>query len=322
MTLRRYLGIDIGGSAVKAGLVDENGEVIVKSETEIDRSCKRETVMETVIRSIRELVITNDIVMSSLFGIGVSSPGSIDTVNGEVALSGGNVPNWGGTKVREILSKEFNLPVSLANDGNCVALAEAWIGAAKNCDDVICVALGTGVGGGIISRGKLIEGHKGFAGEIGHFVTHAGGRECACGGKGCFEKYAATSALVREGSEIRNNWYTGRNIFDDANAGDEEALALVDRWTDEVAYGISGLVHIFNPEVILIGGGVSAQEELVILPIRRKVNAIIMQDFTEGLVVKRASLGNDAGMVGAVKHLMDEQLIETMETQNILSGDI
>lgn len=322
MTLRRYLGIDIGGSAVKTGLVDETGEVIVKSETEIDRSCKKETVMETVIRSIRELIITNNIDISSLFGIGVSSPGSIDTVKGEVAISGGNVPNWGGTKVREILSEEFRLPVSLANDGNCVALAEAWIGAARDCNDVLCVTLGTGIGGGIISRGKLIEGHRGYAGEIGHFVTHAGGRECACGGRGCFERYAATSALVREGSELRDKWYTGRNIFEYANAGDEEALALVDRWTDEIAYGIAGLIHIFNPEVILIGGGVSAQEELVILPVRRKVNDLIMTDFTDGLVVKRASLGNDAGMVGAVKHLMDEQLIESVETQNIIAGDL
>ena len=313
MTLRKYLGIDIGGSAVKAGLVDESGEVIAKTETEIDRSCSKETVMETVVRSIRELIDANDTDISSLSGIGVSSPGSIDTVKGEVALSGGNVPNWGGTKVREILSKEFRLPVSLANDGNCVALAETWIGAARDCSDVLCVALGTGVGGGIISRGKLIEGHRGFAGEIGDFVTHAGGRKCACGGRGCFERYAATSALVKEGSKLRDKWYTGRNIFEYANAGDEEALALVDRWTDEIAYGLAGLIHIFNPEVVLIGGGVSSQEELVILPVRRKVNELIMQDFTDGLVIKRASLGNDAGMVGAVKHLMNEQFVGDYE---------
>lgn len=306
MELKKYLGIDIGGSAVKAGIVDEEGKVIVKSETEIDRSCKKETVMDTVIRSIEELISANDIDISSLGGIGVSSPGSIDSVKGEVAIAGGNVPNWGGTKVRDILNKEFSLPVSLVNDGNSVALAEAWIGSAAAYDDVVCVTLGTGVGGGIISRGKLIEGDKGFAGEIGHFVTHAGGRECTCGGRGCFEKYAATSALVREGTELRNNWYTGRHIFEYANTGDEEALALVDRWTDEVAYGIAGLVHIFNPEVVLIGGGVSAQEELVIQPVDRKVKKLIMPDFAEGLVIKKAELGNDAGMVGAVKHLMNE----------------
>lgn len=306
MEEKKYIGVDIGGSSVKTGLVDEDGNVIVKSETEIDRSCRKETVMETVIRSIRELCESNDIEEGSISGIGVSSPGSIDTVKGEVAAAGGNVPNWGHTKVREILEREFRLPASLANDGNCVALAEAWIGAAKGCRDVLCVTLGTGVGGGIISRGRLIEGSKGFAGEIGHFVTHAGGRECACGGRGCFEKYAATSALVKEGAELRSSWYTGRHIFEYANAGDEEALSLVDSWTDEVAYGIAGLIHIFNPEVVLIGGGVSAQEELVIRPIREKVNELIMEDFTDGLIVRRAKLGNDAGMVGAVRHLMND----------------
>ena len=306
MDRKGYLGIDIGGTAVKAGLVNGEGEVIVKSETDIDRSCQHETVMQTVIRSINELCASNQIDIHSMTGIGVSSPGSVNSGSGSIAISGGNVPNWGGTKICAILEEEFGLPVSVANDGNCVALAEAWIGAARGCDDVVCVTLGTGIGGGIISRGKLIEGRNGYAGEIGHFVTHAGGRECACGGHGCFEKYAATSALVKEGMVLRDRWYTGRNIFEDANAGDEEALALVDRWTDEVAYGIAGLVHIFNPEVILIGGGVSAQEGLVIQPVREKVNDIIMQDFTENLTVKRASLGNDAGMVGAVKHLLNE----------------
>ena len=307
MILKKYIGIDIGGTAVKAGLVDENGEARFKIETEIDRSGTKETVMETVIKSIRALCDENGTDIGSLAGIGVAAPGAINTKEGRVAKLGGNVPNWSGTKVCEILDGEFGLPVSLANDGNCVALAEAWIGAAKGHDNVLCVALGTGVGGGIISRGKLIEGAMGYAGEIGHFMVHAGGRKCSCGGRGCFEKYAATSALVKEGMALRDNWYTGRHIFGDANAGDEEALALVDRWTDEVAYGIASLTHIFNPEVILIGGGVSAQEELVIKPVGRKIKELIIPDFAEKLVIKRAELGNDAGMVGAVRHLILEK---------------
>ena len=128
--------------------------------------------------------------------------------------------------------------------------------------------------------------------------------------------------MVELAKSINNEWNSGRKLFEAANSGNEEAVRLIDDWTCEVAFGIAGLIHIFNPEVILIGGGVSAQEELVILPIRKKVYEFIMEDFRENLVIKRASLGNDAGMVGAVKHLMDEQLIETVETQNILRGDI
>ena len=306
MMLKRYLGVDIGGTAVKTGLVDESANVLIKTENEIDTSEKTEKVIETVIRSVREIIEANDLDIKSIEGIGVSSPGSINSRSGSVALAGGNVPNWGGTKICALLEAEFGLPVSVANDGNCVALAEAWAGAARGCDDVLCVALGTGIGGGIISRGQLIEGNNGYAGEIGHFPTHAGGIKCACGGRGCFEKYAATSALVREANKARENWTSGRLLFADANEGDAEALEIIDKWTDEVAYGVAGLVHIFNPEVILIGGGVSAQEELVVKPIERKVKDYIMDDFEEDLVVKKASLGNDAGMVGAVKHFMYE----------------
>ena len=304
---KKYIGIDVGGSAVKTGLVDGSGKVLAKSETLIDLSCENERVIDTAIRSVKELVEEHDIDLAGIGGIGVSAPGSIDTVKGEVAIGEGNVPNWSGTKVREILEGEFGLPVSLANDGNCVALAEAWIGAGCGCPNVICVVLGTGIGGGIISGGHLIEGARGFAGEIGHFPTHAGGIKCNCGCVGCYEKYAATSALVAKSSSVDPKWSNGRALFDDANAGDKKALEIVDAWTDEVASGIAGLVHIFNPQIVLIGGGVSAQEELVVEPIRRKVNALLIPDFADGLTIKRAELGNDAGMVGAVKHLIDAQ---------------
>ena len=300
---RYYLGVDIGGTAVKTGIVDESGRVISKSETEIDQSCKTESVMQTVIRSIKEIVEAD---ICEFAGIGVAAAGCIDTVRGKVALNGGNVPGWSGTEVCKILKDEFELPVSLANDGNCVALAEAWVGAARDCSDVVCVVLGTGLGGGIISGGRLIEGKCGFAGEIGHFMTHAGGNRCSCGKQGCYEAYAATSALVREALKVNPGWSSGRLLFADANRGDKSALKVVDAWTDEVAFGIAGLVQIFNPEVVLIGGGVSVQEELVINPVREKVLALIMEDFTVGLQIKRAELGNDAGMVGAVKHLMSE----------------
>lgn len=303
-----YIGVDIGGTAVKTGLVDGSGSVMVKSETELDRTCTKETAMQTAIRSVRELAAEYGIDIESLSGIGVSSPGSIDTKKGKIAIAGGNIPNWGGTEVCRIMKKEFGLHVSLANDGNCVALAEAWIGAARGCQDVLCVVLGTGIGGGIISGGKVVEGHKGYAGEIGHFMTHAGGIECGCGRRGCFEAYAATSALVREGRKLNEKWTSGRAIFVEAHAGNEIALQLIDNWTSEAANGIASLAHIFNPQIILIGGGVSAQDELVIQPIRAKVNEMIMQDFADGLEIKRAELGNDAGMVGAVKHLIDSHL--------------
>jgi len=306
MMEKKYIGVDIGGTAVKTGIVDESGTVIVKSETKIDKSCERESVMQLVARCIRELVAAAAMEVSGFAGIGVSAPGSIDKVRGRVAINGGNVPDWSGTEVCSILKTEFGLPVSVANDGNCGALAETWVGAACGCSDVLWVVVGTGIGGGIISGGRLVEGARGFAGEIGHFKIHTGGRECICGGHGCFERYASTSALVQEGQARRPEWVSGRASFGDANKGDEEALSLIDRWTDELACGIASLVHIFNPEVVLIGGGVSVQDELVIKPVAEKVRRQIMPDFADGLTIKGAELGNDAGMIGAVKSLIEK----------------
>ena len=307
MEKKRYIGVDIGGTAVKTGIIDEDGKVLVKSETPYSKTLD-ENVMQTVIRSIRE--ISEDYRDISLFsGIGVSAAGSIDTKNGCVAINGGNVPDWGGTEVCRILRKEFGLPVSIANDANCVALAEDWTGAGKGCSDMICVTLGTGVGVGIISGGRLVEGNSGFGGEVGHIIIHAGGRKCDCGSRGCYERYASTSALVNEAIKVNEEWNSGRALFADAKAGNEEALRLIDAWTDEVAYGIASLVHIFNPKLVLIGGGVSAQEDLVIKPVEKKVKQMIMEDFVADLKIKRAHLGNDAGMVGAVRHLMNEQAV-------------
>jgi len=167
------------------------------------------------------------------------------------------------------------------------------------------------VGGGILTGGRLLEGARGLGGELGHFRTHAlDGVLCTCGASGCWERYAATTALVR-GAQPRNpKWKDGRAIFAAAEAGNEIVLALLDAWTDEIAQGLAGMVHIFNPQLILIGGGVSAQQKLLIEPIAEKVKASVMPAFAEGLEIRAAQLHNDAGMVGAVYYFR-----QTMEKE-------
>jgi len=182
-----------------------------------------------------------------------------------------------------------------------MTLGEVWVGGAQGYTDVIGVTLGTGVGGGILTGGRLLEGARGLGGELGHYRTHAlDGVDCTCGAKGCWERYAATTALVRAAQEKNPAWTDGRAIFAAAEAGNPEVLALLDTWTDEIAQGLAGMVHIFNPQLILIGGGVSAQQKLLIAPIAAKVKASVMPAFAEGLEVRAAQLHNDAGMVGAV----------------------
>lgn len=302
---RKYLGIDIGGTFIKLGIVDEDGNVSLRCEVPIDRSGK-ETVMQTLMRGVDGFLLEHGLDAIDLEGIGVSAAGCIDTVKGCVAENGGNVPGWSHTEVTGPLSEKYGIRATIANDGNCVALAEAWMGAAKGATDVLCVVLGTGVGGGIISGGRLIEGVRGYGGEIGHFPTHAEKKPTHRGDqRSDYEKHAATSALVNLAAAAGRSWSSGREIFEAAAAGDGCALAILDDWIYEIAAGIMGLVHVFDPSAVIIGGGVSAQDELLIKPLREKILEMVQPDFADGLEIKAASLGNNAGMVGAVKYFID-----------------
>ena len=302
---KKYLGIDIGGTFIKLGIVDDAGNVSMRREVPIDRSGS-ETVMETLMSGIDTLLEDSGLTADAFEGMGVSAAGCIDTTKGCVAENGGNIPNWSFTSVTGPLFERYGIRATIATDGNCVALAEAWIGAAKGVRDVICVVLGTGVGGGIVSGGRLIEGAHGFGGEIGHFPTHAD-LLMAGGGKWSshYETFASTGALVRRALASGKDWPNGREIFEAAASGNEDALEILDGWTDEIAAGITGLVHIFDPLVVLIGGGVSAQEELLVKPVREKVLKTVTPDMAAELQVKAAALGNNAGMVGAVKYFID-----------------
>lgn len=287
------------------GLISDSLEILRRSETAVDREGK-EPVMETVFRAAEELLAEASVEAGSLAGIGVAAAGCVEKDTGAIAKNGGNVPGWPHTQVVKLLRERFGVPATLVNDGNAVALAESTRGAASGYDDVLCIVIGTGIGGGIISGGRLLEGSRGFAGEIGHFPTHSGGETLAEGGKGIyFENRAATTALVKEAVKVNSDWDNGRSIFEAASAGDSDALGLLDQWTDELMYGITGFVHVLNPEVVLIGGGVSAQDDLLIKPLRRKVLEMIKPDFADGLEIRAASLGNDAGMIGAVCYLKE-----------------
>ena len=235
----------------------------------------------------------------------MSATGQIDSRRGVVAGTCGNFPGWIGVEIKDTLEREFNLPVTVANDANCMLLGEVWAGAAKGYTDVIGVTLGTGVGGGILTGGHLLEGARGLGGELGHFRLHAlDGVICTCGAIGCYERYAATTALVRGAKSAGLELPDGRAIFEAVAAGNARAAAVLDRWIDEVAQGLAGLVHIFNPQLILVGGGVSAQQKLLIDPLAEKVRSSVMPAFAQGLEIQAAALQNDAGLVGAVYYFL------------------
>jgi glucokinase len=311
--MNKYLGIDIGGTAVKMGIVDETGNILLSREASVSFDNYATPILETVLTESEAFLDTNNISPKDLGGIGISATGQIDTKNGIVAGSGGNIRNWDGADLRGSFTKKYRLPVTVVNDANCVALGEKWVGSAKNAKDVIVLTIGTGLGGGIIVNDQILLGRAGFGGETGHFSIHKQGEACTCGNRGCFEQYASMTALIRsvrrfyEASDpgrLKEHPVNGRSIFEAVSKGEEAVIHIVDIWICDISAGITSLVHIFNPELIVIGGGVSAQEELFIAKLRAEVMERVMPNFRRGLTLRAATLGNQAGMIGAVYYLI------------------
>lgn len=303
---KQYLGIDIGGTAVKLGIVDESGAILEKAEFPTIVGGE-EPVIENVAAGARSFLSAWE---GKLLGIGVSATGQIDVESGVVIGVCGSVKNWEGTPLKARLQEEFKLPVTVINDANAVAVAEQKFGSAAGYEDVVVVTVGTGIGGGIVSGGRLLLGSRGIGGEIGHFTIRYDGEPCTCGGRGCLERYASATALVRSvesrpglRERLGLGEVNGRTIFEKLR--DPEVSEIVEGWIGCLAAGLIGLTHIFNPDMIVIGGGISREEERFIVPLREKVLAGVMPRFAERLQLRAASLGNDAGLVGAAAFFME-----------------
>ena len=241
--------------------------------------------------------------------VGIGSPGTCDSANG-VVVRAYNL-GWFNVPVCSMVTARLGLPCHLSNDANCAALAETVAGGAVGCRNMILITLGTGVGGGIVADGRLLEGVGGTGAEVGHTVLVLDGEDCTCGRKGCWEAYASATALIRQGKRAAaaqpgsllagyGERLTGKDVFDAAAAGDAAAQAVVDRYCVYVAAGITDLVNILGPEKVLIGGGISRQGERLLAPIRAYVaaNCFGGHDRTPP-AIECARLGNEAGIIGA-----------------------
>ena len=314
MTDRVYLGIDIGGTAAKFGLV--NGEGVMISEV-LEYPVKFDDyetpIIETVVKSAKEFMSKNNKTFFDINGIGVSATGGINSKLGIVEGSAGHIKNWKGTNIKKRLEAEFGMNTVVLNDANAAALGEMWKGAAKGRENVVVMTIGTGVGGGIIVDSKILLGRKGFAGEIGHIPVNVDGEKCSCENTGCIEHYGSTSALVRNvknaviSGEITGikEEVDGRLIFKEVAAGNKAIIKYVDEWINYISAALVGLVHTFNPEMVILGGGVSKQKKLFVDKVRDKVLHGVMDNFAQDLRVEAAELGNNAGIIGAVKFVID-----------------
>ena len=294
---------DIGGTSVKLGLVDREGRLHASAEASVSFDHYHTPIIDTVLREGRAFLEAHP---CQIEGIGVSATGQVDSRAGAVIGTNGKIANYEGTNIKQRMEEAFCVPCEVLNDANAALLGETFCGGAVGAQNVVMLTLGTGVGGGVLADGRLLTGHRGIAGEMGHFTLYQDGVPCPCGKKGCYESYASTTALLRAAEKAAGEAnLNGRVLFDRLKNGDPVLQNVLDKWLDDVAAGITGLIHIFNPELVLIGGGVSRQEELLLKPLKARVLRGAMPRFTEALRIERAVLGNDAGLIGAAKFYLD-----------------
>lgn len=289
----KVIGLDIGGTAVKYGLLNENGVILELGEfpTEAEKG------VENLFKNICGVI--DKYLSDDILGIAVSGTGQIDGTIGKVI--GGNpiIPGWIGTNLVEKLEDRYKIPAILENDVNCAALGEKWLGAGKNSENFVCLTIGTGIGGGIILNGDIFRGDTYVAGEFGHIQIVKSGEECLCGKKGCYERYASATALVKMVKEKTGKTLNGKEIFELEKSGDKEIKEIVDRWIDYFTDGLSTIAYIFNPPLIVIGGGVTKQGEYLLNRILVSLDSKLGINYKKNLKIKFAELGNNAGILGA-----------------------
>lgn len=312
--MKKYaFGVDVGGTTCKIGFFETDGRLIDKWEIKTNTENGGESILSDVSKAVDNKLAQEGISKDEVQGIGVGVPGPVTSggvVNRCVNLG------WGIVNVAEELGNLTGLTVKVGNDANVAALGEMWQGGAKGCRDVIMVTLGTGVGGGIIVDGRVVAGFGGAGGEIGHLTVNNDELEaCNCGQYGCLEQYTSATGIVRvakrkldktsaETALRKYDKLTAKDVFDEAKAGDAVAIDLVEEVCEILGATLSNIACVVNPEIIVIGGGVSKAGDILIDTIHKHFmeNAFFACKDTKFAL---AGLGNDAGMYGCVQMLLD-----------------
>ena len=308
--LKKYIGIDLGGTFIKGGIVTENGEIILQDKvpTESDKGAKQ--VLQNIATLCETLLKNANATKAEIQGIGMGVPGMIDSKRGVVVYS--NNLNWQDFAISEDLQALTGLPVKIANDANVAALGETKFGCGKEYENTVLITLGTGVGGGIVIDGKLFEGNQGAGAELGHAVIVAGGERCTCGRKGCLEAYASATALIRDTKRAMQNNPTskawgvggldnvdGKTAFDYKDV-DETAKTVVENYLEKLGVGLVNIANEFRPQAIILGGGVCAQGDALVKPLQKQMDSeIFAGDKGPAVKILTATLGNSAGLLGA-----------------------
>jgi glucokinase len=302
--MSRILGVDIGGTDIKLGIVDEKGNILESGILETKASDGPEQAVERTAAWLGEHSVGGE----GISAAGIDCAGLIDGERGYLYYSP-NLPGWEKTSLGELFSRALGMPVTVDNDVNCAAWGEYVLGAGRGTKYFVCITLGTGIGGGVIADGRLYRGWQGMAGEVGHQVIDAAGPECVCGSKGCLEILANASSIVSRAREAiaagasssleDSGAMTAKDVADAAAGGDSVALEALAGTGRVLGTGLANIVHLFNPEVIAVGGGVGGAGELILGPARESMRSLLMDGILAEVRVVPAELGNNAALVGA-----------------------
>ena len=311
--MKYYIGIDLGGTNIVAGVVDENYNIVTKASTKTNLPRPEKEIADDMVKVSLQAVKDAGITIDDIEWIGVGSPGIANSAEGVIEYSC-NL-GFNNTPLVKYISESINKPVFVENDANAAAYGEFVAGAAKGAKNAVCITLGTGVGGGIIIDGKIYSGSNFAGAEIGHTVIEVDGPQCSCGRKGCFEVFSSATGLIRMTKEAmeadkdsamhkiteeRKGKVTARTSFDAMRMGDKTAKEVVDKFIKYLAAGITNTINIFQPDVLCIGGGVCNEGDTLLLPVKELVKQeVYTKNSKKNTEIVIAKLGNDAGIIGA-----------------------
>lgn len=308
-----YVGLDVGGTTMKACVVDDDGNAAPNVSMATEPHKGQEHGLATMCETIRRAISAAGRKLGDIAGIGVATPGTMDIAAG-VILDPPNLKPWQNVPVRQFIQDTFQIPTAFQNDANAAAYGEYWVGAGREVKSIVLFTLGTGIGGGIIINDRVVEGQHSHGGEIGHMkIELSNPRQCGCGRYGCLEAYASATAVVKRAKEAlpmhahsrltallsRNEELSSRAIFMAADAGDPLAKQIVDETAYYLAVGAINMMHIIDPEAVIFAGGMTAAGDSFIQRIRQYVRELAFPVPATRTLIRYAQLGSDAGFIGA-----------------------
>lgn len=285
----RIITFDIGGEYIKYGICNEKFKLLETHKIPTEAEKGGQVLIEKIISIIESY--------DDIDRIAVSTAGQVDSENGIVVYSTAKIPYYTGMMVKKLIENKTGIKTFVENNVNAAAIGEAVFGAAKGENHFICLTYGNGIGGALFIDGKIYRGSRSSAGEIGHMAIHSGGKQCNCGGEGCYECYASARALISSVNKVVKEPLDAFQIFEKENIENPAIRSEIDKWIDEIIVGLINVIYIFNPPLIVLGGGIMNEDYIIDL-IDRKIYNKLMDNFRNVNIV-RSRLGNDAALLGA-----------------------